>query len=229
LFRSAALSYGSRAVGVILSGLLNDGASGLRAIKACGGTAVVQHPFDAEADAMPLAALEAVDPDHVVGAGELAAVLAEVVALEAGPSRERPESLALEVHIAGGGRLGSETLRRIADPAALHCPDCNGVLSEVRGERPLRYRCQIGHAQTAEVLAACTDDVDEAMRVALRVMEERVTLVSSMARDARESGRAAMAEVYEARAEEFARYAEVLRTAANAAFNGAEGRPSRTA
>jgi len=67
------------------------------------------------------------------------------------------------------------------------------------------------------------------MRVALRVMEERVTLVSNMVRDACQNGREAMAEVYEARAEEFARYAEVLRTAATAAFNEAEGRSSRAA
>jgi len=157
LFRSAALSCGSRAVGVILSGLPNDGASGLRAIKACGGTAVVQHPLDAEADAMPLGALEAVDPDCVARASELADVLAGVVAMPAGPSLERPASLAMEVQMADGGRLGSEALRRIAEPAPLSCPDCGGVLSEVRGEQPLRYRCQIGHAQTAEVLAACTD------------------------------------------------------------------------
>src|SRR5581483_7806425 len=60
LFRSAALSYGSRVIGVVLSGMLNDGAAGLWAIKACGGTAVVQHPLDAQADQMPLAALETV-------------------------------------------------------------------------------------------------------------------------------------------------------------------------
>ena len=72
LFRSAALSYGPRAVGVILSGRLNDGASGLGAIKACGGTAIVQHPLDAAEDQMPLAALETVDADRVVSAAELA-------------------------------------------------------------------------------------------------------------------------------------------------------------
>lgn len=48
LFRSAALAYGPRTVGVLLSGMLNDGASGLCAIKACGGTAIVQHPLDAD-------------------------------------------------------------------------------------------------------------------------------------------------------------------------------------
>ncbi|MBV9529338.1 chemotaxis protein CheB, partial [Sphingomonas sp.] len=72
LFRSAALSYGPRAVGVVLTGMLNDGASGLHAIKSVGGTAIVQHPLDAEADQMPLAALEATDADHVASSADLA-------------------------------------------------------------------------------------------------------------------------------------------------------------
>lgn len=214
LFRSAALSYGPRTVGVLLSGMLNDGASGLSAIKACGGTAVVQHPLDAEADEMPLAALEAVTADEVASAAELGGLLARIAESDAGVNLPPPDGLPLEVDIASGARLGASTLQQIADPSALSCPDCQGVLSEVRGEQPLRYRCQIGHAMTAEVLAARQDEVDHAMRVALRVMEERVTLVTRMGKDARENGRSAVAELYEARAEEYARYAQVLRTAA---------------
>ena len=125
-----------------------------------------------------------------------------------------PPGVALEVAIAAGARLGAEALRTIADPSTLSCPDCHGVLSEVRDEQPLRYRCQIGHAQTAEGLAARSREVDDAMRVALRVMEERVTLVRRMAEDARSTGRDAVAELYEARAEEYGRYATILRQAA---------------
>jgi two-component system chemotaxis response regulator CheB len=199
---------------VLLSGFLNDGASGLFAIKACGGTAVVQHPLEAEADQMPLAALEAVTPDAVAPADQLAGVLREIVLSPSGEAMDCPAGVALEVEIAAGARLGAEALRTIADPSALSCPDCHGVLSEVRDEQPLRYRCQIGHAQTAEVLAARSREVDDAMRVALRVMEERVTLVRRMAEDARSTGRDAVAELYEARAEEYGRYATILRQAA---------------
>lgn len=221
LFRSAALAYGPRTVGVVLSGLLNDGASGLSAIKACGGTAVVQHPLDAHADQMPLAALEAVDADNVVPASELGRLLAEIVGTDAGDAIPPSDSLVLEVEIAGGARLGSEALGEIAEPSALSCPDCHGVLSEIRGEQPLRYRCQIGHAMTANALAAETDEVGEAMHLALRIMEERLTLVRRMAEDARANGRMAVAELYEARTVEYTRYASVLRDAAIAAMRGA--------
>lgn len=216
LFRSAALAHGSRVVGVVLSGMLNDGASGLLAIKQCGGTAVVQNPLEAHADQMPLAALESVDADEVASANELSQVIARIAAEDAGPSPEPPDNLLLEVEIAAGGRLGSRELRQIADPSALSCPDCGGVLSEVRGEKPLRYRCQIGHAMTADVLVARIDPVSEAMGVALRIMEERVTLVTRMADDARDSGRRAVAELYDSRSVEYSRYAGILRKAASA-------------
>jgi len=214
LFRSAALAFGARTVGVVLTGMLNDGASGLAAIKSRGGTAVVQHPLDAEADEMPLAALEATEVDHVATAGDLAATLVRIAAMEAGPSAPVSEALRLEVEIAAGARLGSAHLRELGDPSALSCPDCQGVLSEIRGTRPLRYRCQIGHGFTGETLASRIDDVDEAIRVAMRIMEERVTLVERMARDARDTGRKAVAELYEARAVEYRRYATTLRDAA---------------
>jgi two-component system chemotaxis response regulator CheB len=184
---------------VVLSGLLNDGASGLRAIKECGGTAIVQHPIDAVADQMPLAALECVEVDEVAAAADLARVITEVSRSRAPQAVEAPRGLELEVEIAAGSRLGSDTLRQIADPSPLSCPDCQGVLSEIRGDKPLRYRCQIGHAYTAEVVASRAEEVDEAMRIALRVMEERVTLVTRMAQDARQTGRNAVADLYETR------------------------------
>ena len=71
-----------------------------------------------------------------------------------------------------------------------------------------------GIGSTAENLAARIDEVDEAVRVAMRVMEERVTLVERMALDARRTGRTAVAELYETRAEEYRRYANTLRDAA---------------
>lgn len=218
LFRSAALAYGPRAVGVLLSGLLNDGASGLSAIKECGGTAIVQHPLDARADDMPLAALEAVTADEVAPADQIGRILTGIVASDAGKAVACPDSVRLEVEIAGGARLGSAALRQIADPSAISCPDCQGVLSEIKDEKPLRFRCQIGHAYTAEILAARGGEVGEAVRIALRIMEERVTLVTRMAQDARSCGRQAVAELYEARAEEYGRYASVLREAAGASL-----------
>jgi two-component system chemotaxis response regulator CheB len=57
LFHSMAVQYGGAACGVVLSGAGRDGADGLAAIKAAGGTTIVQDPLTASHRGMPLAAL----------------------------------------------------------------------------------------------------------------------------------------------------------------------------
>ena len=79
LFRSAALAYGPRVIGVVLSGYLDDGAAGLLAIKQRGGVALVQDPDDAPCPSMPRAAIKAVTPDHVERIDELAALIDRLV------------------------------------------------------------------------------------------------------------------------------------------------------
>ncbi len=75
LFDSAADAFGSRLIGVILTGANSDGARGLARIKAHGGLAVVQNPLSAAAPNMPEAALAAVEADYLVDLGEIAELL----------------------------------------------------------------------------------------------------------------------------------------------------------
>lgn len=77
-FLCAAAVYGTGCIGVILSGANNDGAEGLRQIKACGGFAIIQKPETADSHAMPLAASEMVKADCLLGPAEIAAVLIEL-------------------------------------------------------------------------------------------------------------------------------------------------------
>jgi two-component system chemotaxis response regulator CheB len=72
LFRSAAEHLGPRVIGVILTGLLDDGAAGLSAVKRCGGLAIVQDPADAEFPDLPRNALAATPVDHCIRLAELA-------------------------------------------------------------------------------------------------------------------------------------------------------------
>jgi two-component system chemotaxis response regulator CheB len=212
LFRSAALEYGPRVIGVVLSGLLSDGAAGLTAIKQCGGLALVQDPADAIADEMPLRALEATTVDLCVPGARIGDVLSDLVQEEAGTRLPVPPEIRLEVEIAAGERVGSDSLSTIANPAPLTCPACGGVLSELKMEHPLRFRCQVGHAYTADALAKEQEGrVDEALRVALRIIEERAELVHRMAEDGRRSGRTAVAKMYDARAVEYREYADMIR------------------
>lgn len=87
LFRSAAYTYGPRVIGIVLSGLLNDGTSGLWTIKRLGGVAVIQQPEDAEFPQMPENVLEYVEVDHAVAASEMGSLLEK---LTGEPSPKRP-------------------------------------------------------------------------------------------------------------------------------------------
>jgi two-component system chemotaxis response regulator CheB len=213
LFRSAALYFGPRVIGVVLSGLLSDGAAGLNAVKRCGGMALVQDPTDAIADEMPRRALEATEVDLTVPGSKIGDVLSDLARGSPGQAPPAPRELALEVAIAAGERIDAEQFAAVSEPAALTCPACGGVLSEMPG-KPLRFRCQVGHAYTADSLATEQEGrVDEALRVALRIIEERAELVHRMAADGRQTGRRAVAEMYDARAKEYRYYAEIIREA----------------
>ncbi|SRR5258708_7744571 len=72
LFRSAAETFGPGAIGVLLTGQLNDGVSGLWEIKRCGGVAIVQDPDDAEAPSMPRGAIDNVAIDYCLPLGQIA-------------------------------------------------------------------------------------------------------------------------------------------------------------
>ena len=215
LFRSVAASYGPRAVGVVLTGELNDGAAGLTDIKRCGGVTVVQSPTDALAPAMPVSALQASDVDYRAPLSQLPGVLTHLVGQPAGPRPRVPRAIELEVDIALGRPCLTATLMEFADPAPLSCPACSGVLSQVRDPSPLRFRCQVGHAYTAQSLDAVQQgDLDEAIRVALRIIEEWAVLSERMAQEARSAGREHIARSFQERAGEMRGYADTLRRAA---------------
>ncbi|MCZ8390214.1 chemotaxis protein CheB [Achromobacter xylosoxidans] len=212
LFRSVAMSYGPRAIAVVLTGMLNDGAAGLADVKRCGGTTVVQNPADALAADMPWGALLGSDVDHRAPLSQMAALLTRLSAQEAGPPVPVPAEVRIEVDIALGRVTGTQTLASISDPVGLSCPACGGILSQVRRSSPLRFRCQVGHGYTAESLATEKEEsVDEALRVALRIMEERALLTQKMADEARGAGREATAASYSERSRESRAYADILK------------------
>ena len=214
LFRSVGLSYGARAIGVVLTGMLNDGAAGLADLKRCGGVTVVQNPSDAEAPDMPLAALRASDVDYRAPLSELGALLMRLVGQPPGPAVDPPEDVRFEVEIALGRPLGTNEVKQIGDPIAVSCPACGGVLSQVRQSPPLRFRCQVGHAYTAEALDSQFEgSVDEALRVALRIVEERTVLTEKMAEEARRGRLRYSAESFERKANESRQHVETLREA----------------
>jgi two-component system chemotaxis response regulator CheB len=190
LFRSAAIAYGGRVIGVVLTGLLDDGTEGLIAIKAAGGTSVVQDPSDAEWPSMPQNALKRDHVDHKVPLDGLAELLGQLVREEAGPSLPLPDEYSIEDRMAAQDFAVMETdIVTPGHPSRISCPDCGGVLNQITIEDELRFRCQVGHAFTPLGLAAAqNEELERALAVAARTHRDRIRLFEQMRESAHARG-----------------------------------------
>lgn len=188
LFRSVALGWGRRAIGVVLTGQLDDGTAGLAAIKACGGTAVVQKPQEAPAPSMPASALANVDVEHCVPVAQIGPLLARLVRGVAAALPLPPDSLLRQQAIINGENP-MDPLSAIASPAPLTCPECGGALAELNDRRPLRCRCRTGHAYTAlSRRAAQQEQADQKLQATVRGLREREMQLRRMAAVAQSLG-----------------------------------------
>lgn len=186
LFRSAAVNCGSRVVGVVLSGMLDDGAAGLIAIKRCGGISVVQEPDDALWPEMPRNAVAQDSPDYVLKLAEIPKLLANLAQQPAGPRIPIPENLSVEAKIASQEVAMSGDVGKIGNPTVMSCPQCGGVLNEVASAGSTRFRCQVGHAFTSEGLSdAQCDELERALFTAERMYVDRAVLFRRMLEHAR--------------------------------------------
>jgi two-component system chemotaxis response regulator CheB len=186
LFRSAAYVYGSRVIGIILSGLLDDGASGLWTIQRHGGVAIVQEPDDAEQPQLPENVLQYVDADYNVGASDIGPLLAGLVK-EPAPERnkfseEELKLLEMEVIIATKDNAFQMGIMEMGELTPFTCPECNGTLVRLEEAQILRFRCHTGHAYTASsLLAEVTETVENLLWRAMRAVEETNMLMNSIA------------------------------------------------
>lgn len=182
LFRSAAASHGARTIGVVLTGMLHDGTAGLEFIKRAGGLTVVQHPRDAEFSSMPESALSNVPIDFIAPLDEMGTLLQELVRRPMPQNAPVPADIILEASIAERVVGTTEEVDKLGTQVAMTCPDCGGSLWEMKHGEVLRYRCHTGHSFTADKLMQLTQhSLEESMWVALRMLEERKNLLSSMA------------------------------------------------
>jgi two-component system chemotaxis response regulator CheB len=225
LFRSAAQALGPRVIGLVLSGALDDGASGLRTIRSCGGLGVVQDPDDAQYSSMPLSAIAAARPEHVLPVKRIPALLTELIGIEVpDPPRAAPdpslERLRLEVAMAEMDPAAYHEHQRPGTSSGLTCPDCQGVLFTLTeagsdssaGPEFVRYRCRVGHAWSPEsLLAENRTAVEGALWMALRTLEEKAALCADLSERANRSGARLSADRFADQGADATMAAEVLR------------------
>ncbi len=182
LFRSAAVAFNSRVAGVVLSGLLDDGTSGMEAIKKCGGITIVQEPAEAEFNDMPANVLNRVDVDFQVPAADIPYVLHDICAKQVPPAVHPPAEVRTEVEMTERMNSSVSAMKQIGKHSDYICPDCGGGLWEISGEKNHRYRCHTGHVFNEQVLIDKQSEVlEESLWVVIPLMEEQTQLLDSAA------------------------------------------------
>ena len=209
LFRSAAVTHGPHVIGVVLTGMLDDGTVGLMAIQKCGGITVVQDPRDATYPGMPQSALDNLKIDYCLPAGEIGAVLEKITREHAGKFKPIPDDMRIEAEIAERVLSDVAQVESLGNQAPYNCPNCGGVLWEIKKSKMQRYRCHTGHSFTASsLLVIQSEKIEETLWTSLRMFEERKNLLNNMAK--RESG-AKTKNSYSTRADETQIHIERIR------------------
>jgi two-component system chemotaxis response regulator CheB len=236
LFRTAALEFGPRVVGVILSGTLSDGTAGLWAIKRRGGVALVQDPDEAASPGMPRSAIAGVAVDCVLPVDEIPAVLVRLAGgatrsgiEEAPPGDNAPGRTVQEESVTAMSGIGPSEFERLPGiveqdraeqingerhgrTSIFSCPECGGVLWQADAGPILQFRCHVGHAYTGEGLVTeQTDGVEKALWYAIRTLIDQSLLLQQLAERARDNGDSGSAARLEAEARVSGEHAERLR------------------
>jgi len=181
LFRSAAACFGPRVVGIILSGELDDGTSGLIAIKKGGGIAIVQDPETAASPSMPRSALENANIDHCLPADEIGELIGKLVTEEVTAHEQKVENQHDELEIVTGTDESIEIMESDGSLHPIGCPDCGGPLWQLNERSHTRYRCHTGHSYTSRSLVhGLQENEEQALYVALRTLEEKVRLLKNL-------------------------------------------------
>jgi two-component system chemotaxis response regulator CheB len=220
LFRSAAHHYGSRVVGVLLSGNLSDGTAGLQSIKQRGGIALVQDPATALYAGMPESAIKRVPVDHIVPVNAIPQLLIHLTADHASPV-EIPAMDPDSDDVSLDAEALEDRRTQHGIPSTMACPECHGVLWEHSDGGVLAFRCRVGHGFTEEALLAIqAEQLEAALWSALRALEEHSALSRRLAHRATARGHAHSASTFTEHAMDAEHHASTIRAVLSSGVRG---------
>jgi two-component system chemotaxis response regulator CheB len=186
-------------IGVILTGSLDDGTTGMLAIKRSGGICIVQDPNEAEYPDMPLSVLNSMEVDYSVSLSKMGEIIFETTQAE--PEQiAAPSDIIIESEIAERVVVDYDNVRKIGEKSIYACPDCGGGLWAINKQtgKSDRYRCHIGHSYSENDLVIKQGQILEStLWTALRIMEERRNLLKKMEDDNQRKGLSKMALSYQ--------------------------------
>lgn len=235
LLRSMATTFGDRAAGVVLSGTMDDGAAGLRAIRAVGGMALVQRPDQAIFPSMPEAAIAQANPQFVGSVAEIVAALCRWAdKITAGPppgADGEPRSRTRRPVGVAANKPGSASAVPEVDPddpegvlEPFTCPECGGNLWRREELDAERFRCRVGHSFSADALLTGKEEgLEAAMWTAVVALEERREILGRLASRAAGAGHHKRSDRYRAQAADTNELVEFLRTSIGRLTGGPVG------
>ncbi len=221
MFRSAAATGTSRLLAIALSGALDDGAIGALRVKKRGGAVIVQDPHEAAYSGIPRAVLSAVPSvDAVLRAADIASAVharlggpgAVAPARSPRPNRdvEAPSATGLEP----APPQAAASTRQRGGATGLTCPECHGALWLTEEGDVVRFECRVGHGFTeGALLAAQQNDVEDAMWIAYRALEEMAESCAIAMERAGTRGHDDVVKMYEERRSAAMAKAEIIRRA----------------
>jgi two-component system chemotaxis response regulator CheB len=201
-----------RTIGVIVTGMLDDGTAGMYAIKKCGGRLIIQDPREADYPEMPQSVLDKMEVDYILPLSEMGNIIKDII------DNNEPIEAAVPPEIQAEAQIAERMASAIDETSVLGkhslniCPDCGGPLWELVEDNRVRYRCHIGHAYTeTEFVAAQAQKVESALWSAIRLMEERKNVLNKIAIDEDRRGLKRMAESHFERVREIERNIDTLK------------------
>lgn len=213
LFRSAAAHFTNRVIGVVLTGLLNDGTSGMSAIKRSGGTTIVQDPNEAEYPDMPLSVLDSMEVDYCVPVAEMGAIIDKVVAAGSAAGRAPDADLAAEAQMYEDLTTSIKANEQWGSHTSYTCPDCGGVLFKHEQDAIIKYKCHTGHSfSVRDLVLKQSEELESSLWFAIRSMEQKKDLLQSLAGRANKIGNKHLVEDYTRRVEEIDGHIRNLKT-----------------
>jgi two-component system chemotaxis response regulator CheB len=175
--RSAAVEYRERVTGIILSGMLDDGVTGMLVIRECGGLCITQDPLEAEYPDMPLAVMNKMKPDYTLRADEIGKMIVKTAKRKVKKKIKIPTKLIEEVELAQKVLTGIDNTRSLGLQSLFTCPDCGGSLWKLNENGVKRYRCFTGHVFSEQnLLTKQNEQIQTTLWIALRQLEERKKL-----------------------------------------------------
>jgi two-component system chemotaxis response regulator CheB len=215
LFRSAAYNYNSRVIGIVLSGMLNDGTSGMWSIKHMGGVSIIQDPEDALYESMPLHVEAEVDVDYVMPVAKMGMLLQKLINEKASKmdeiTPEQMELMKMEVVIAANDNAFELGILNKGQLTPFTCPECHGTLIQLKEGTSVRFRCHTGHAFTSSsLLAGVTQSMEEQLWSAMRTLEEATMLLENIAASFSKAGNDTAAREFFKKAKESRKRSRIL-------------------